>query len=69
TLKGVITADKKAELYVNGGKAAAKKLDDLITENPIEALQIGTDTGGKVNGEDQPIYKGWIERIVIRREK
>jgi arylsulfatase len=69
TLKGMITADKKAELYVNGEKVATKKLTDLITENPAEALQIGTDTGGKVNGEDQPIYKGWIEHVVIRREK
>jgi arylsulfatase len=67
TLKGVITSDKKAELYVNGKKSATINLPDFIIENPIETLQIGTDLGGKVNGLELPDFKGWIEQIEIKR--
>ncbi|MDR2169295.1 MAG: sulfatase-like hydrolase/transferase [Planctomycetaceae bacterium] len=67
TIKGVITPDKKAELYVNGKKNATINLPDFILENPVETLQIGTDKGGKVNGANTPNFKGWIEQIEIKR--
>ncbi|MDR0610362.1 MAG: hypothetical protein LBG58_09655, partial [Planctomycetaceae bacterium] len=67
TIKGVITEDKKAELYVNDHKIATTNLPDFIIENPVETLQIGTDLGGKVNGLDLPDFKGWIEQIEIIR--
>ncbi|MDR3197155.1 MAG: arylsulfatase [Planctomycetaceae bacterium] len=67
SIKGVITPEKKAELYVNGKKNATINLPDFIIENPVEALQIGTDLGGKVNGLDLPKFKGWIEQIEIKR--
>jgi arylsulfatase len=67
TLKSVITPEKKAELYVNSKKTATINLPDFILENPVEALQIGTDLGGKVNGLELPVFKGWIEQIEISR--
>ncbi|MDR2705527.1 MAG: LamG domain-containing protein, partial [Planctomycetaceae bacterium] len=66
-IKGVITPEKKAELYVNGKKTATINLPDFIIENPAEALQIGNDLGGKVNGLDLPTFKGWIQQIEISR--
>ncbi|GHT26904.1 hypothetical protein FACS18942_05230 [Planctomycetales bacterium] len=67
-LKGVITPDKKAELYVNGQLAGTKTLPDFITNNPVEGLQIGTDDGGTVSGLQLPLFKGIIEKVEIRRE-
>jgi arylsulfatase A-like enzyme len=67
TIKGVITPDKKAELYVNGQKSAFVVLPRFIAGNPVESLQIGTDLGGKVNDLSLPNFKGWIERVEIKR--
>ncbi|MDR2762905.1 MAG: hypothetical protein LBB88_09910, partial [Planctomycetaceae bacterium] len=67
TIKGVITSEKKAELYVNNNKIATTNLPDFILENPVENLQIGTDRGGKVNGLELKNFKGWIEQIEIKR--
>jgi arylsulfatase A-like enzyme len=67
-LKGVITPDKKAELYVNQQKVASVNLPDFITDNPAETLQIGTDLGSLVGEKPLPPFHGWIQRIEIRRE-
>ncbi|MDR1268815.1 MAG: sulfatase-like hydrolase/transferase [Planctomycetaceae bacterium] len=66
-LKGVITPEKKAELYVDNKKVASISLPDFIVENPAESLQVGTDLGGNVNGLALPVFKGWIEHIEIKR--
>ncbi|MDR1960525.1 MAG: hypothetical protein LBQ54_16055, partial [Planctomycetaceae bacterium] len=68
TIKGVITPDKKADLYINGQKTAFVVLPRFIATNPSESLQIGIDIGGHVGDLPLPSFKGLIERIEIRRE-
>jgi arylsulfatase A-like enzyme len=67
TLKGTITPEKKAELYVNGQKSASVVLPNFIAANPVRALQIGSDEHGFVSGFLLPDFKGWIQRIEIKR--
>lgn len=69
TLKGVITPDKKAELYINGKLVSSVDLPDFILSNPADSTQIGIDKAGQVIGFKLPYFEGDIERIAIRKEK
>ncbi len=68
TVKGIITMEQKAEIYVDGEKVASVPLPGFIATNPGEGMQIGTDLGGSVTGLKLPNFKGRMERIEIRRE-
>jgi outer membrane protein assembly factor BamB len=54
-LAGVLTADKQLQLYIDGELAATGKADDLISDEPKQALEIGADAGGA--GEGVASYK------------
>ncbi|MDR1383168.1 MAG: sulfatase-like hydrolase/transferase [Planctomycetaceae bacterium] len=68
-MTGSITPQKKAELFVNGKRAASVQLPNFIVQNPMEQLQIGADLEGQVSGEHLPNFNGWIEKIELYREE
>jgi len=47
-IAGVLTADKKMQLYVDGELAASGEAKSLITTEPAQALQVGVDDAGSV---------------------
>ena len=53
-LVGVLTADKKLELYINGKRAAAGQAHAMIDVDPAQALEVGADDKGAVGSYKQP---------------
>jgi outer membrane protein assembly factor BamB len=53
-LAGVLTKDKKLELYVNGRLVAEEKSSQLIPSDPAQALELGGDEGGSVGEYQSP---------------
>jgi len=66
-LVGVITADKKAKLFVDGKLAATAPLRDLIEGDPHDSMQIGADLGSPVIDPAPPKFTGLIESVRIYR--
>jgi outer membrane protein assembly factor BamB len=53
-LAGVVTKDKKLQLYVNGRLAASDDVPQLIPSDPAQALELGGDEGGSVGDYTSP---------------
>lgn len=53
-LAGVLTKDKKMQLYVNGQLAAAGEAPELIASDPAQPLELGGDEGGSVGEYQSP---------------
>jgi len=64
-LAGVLGADGKLSLYVDG-KRVAKANGQFITKKPSDALSIGADTGSAVGKYDAPMpFEGELTDIRI----
>ncbi len=66
-LTGVITAQHKIVLYVNGRLAGRAPLPDFIESDPHDTMQIGADQGSPVLEPGSPKFSGLIERVTIVR--
>lgn len=65
-LVGVLTADKKVELYLNGFKVASKEAPRLITTAPVQSIEIGADEGSAVAEYVSPnTFTGVIDEVKI----
>ncbi len=65
-LAGVIGKDKQITLYVNGEAAGSRKLEEFITRDPNDSMQIGVDTGSQVVSYPQPAqFTGLIESVRV----
>ena len=53
-LAGVLTAEKKLQLYIDGKLSASKDAPSLITGVPAQAMEIGADEGGAVGEYKSP---------------
>jgi outer membrane protein assembly factor BamB/SAM-dependent methyltransferase len=65
-LTGVLTADKQAQLYVDGKLAATAEAPGLIEADPNEAMEIGADDGSTVGSYVGPLpFDGAIGEVRI----
>jgi len=65
-LVGVLTADGKIELYINGFQVASKKASGLIPKAPAQSIEIGADEGSAVAGYVSPnAFTGVIDGVKI----
>ena len=65
-LVGVLTADKKVELYINGFKVASKDAPGLIPTAPAQSIEIGADEGSAVAEYVSPnTFTGVIDEVKI----
>jgi hypothetical protein len=53
-LAGVLTKDKKLQLYVNGRLAASGDCPQLIPSDPAQSLEVGADDAGAVGEYQSP---------------
>ncbi len=53
-LAGVLTSDKKLEIYVDGELAASAEAGGFIVEEPAQAIEVGADDGSEGVGQ----YRG-----------
>ena len=67
TLRGVITPQHTAELYMNGKLVARRPLPDFIVTDPNDSMQIGADTGSPIVPPGTPKFQGEIRRVTIWR--
>jgi hypothetical protein len=65
TITGLITAGRKATLYVDGRLAGAEPLQSLIGHDPNEGMQIGADLGSPVVEPPPPRFTGSIESVRV----
>ncbi|MFQ6130499.1 MAG: PQQ-binding-like beta-propeller repeat protein [Armatimonadota bacterium] len=65
-LAGVLTAEKKLRLYVNGELAGSAEAHGLITSEPAQAMEIGADDGGAVGTYSSPFgFSGVIDEVRV----
>jgi hypothetical protein len=63
-LAGVLTADKKLEVYVDGKLASSGKVTGLLSRDPAQAMEIGADEGGAVGEYGSPFgLRGTIDDV------
>lgn len=66
-LAGVLTADKKLKVYVDGELAATGEAGGFIAEEPAQAMEVGADAGsegvGKYNGPTP--FTGLIDQVRV----
>lgn len=67
TLTGIITAQHKIALYVNGRLVGRAPLPDFIESDPHDTMQIGADQGSPVLDPVPPKFSGLIERVTLVR--
>jgi arylsulfatase A-like enzyme len=65
TVTGVISVDRRAQLYVNGKLAGVARLEDFIARDPNDAMQIGADLGSPVVEPPPPHFVGWVESVRV----
>ncbi len=65
TVAGVISRDRKAQLYVDGKLMGAAKLGEFIERDPNDAMQVGADLGSPVVEPVPPKFTGLIEAVRI----
>ena len=65
-LAGVLTADKKLTLYVDGQVAAEMKAPSFVTKKPNAGLVLGSSAASSVSdyGHDQP-YTGLLDNFAV----
>jgi len=65
-LAGVLTADKKLQLFVDGKLAATGKAPGLIAEDPSNAMEIGEDASSAVGDYRTPFsFTGMIDEVRV----
>ncbi len=65
-LAGVLTAEKKLQIYVNGELAGSAKAGGFIAQDPKEAMEIGSDDGSSVGDDPQPVgLTGIVDEVKI----
>ncbi len=65
-LVGMLTADKKLRLYVDGQLAAAAEADGLLASDPAQAMEIGADDKGAVGDYRSPLgFTGVIDEVNV----
>ncbi|MHC4643062.1 MAG: LamG domain-containing protein, partial [Planctomycetota bacterium] len=65
-LAGVLTAEKELRIYVNGKSAGSAKAPGFITQDPLEAMEIGADVGSTVGDYTSPFaFKGLIDEVKV----
>ena len=65
-LAGVLTADKKLKIYVDGKLAGSATAPGLITAEPVQALEIGADDEGAVGEYKSPfVFTGLIDEVRV----
>jgi hypothetical protein len=67
TLAGVLSADRKAQLYVNGKQVASMGAPGFMEKDPNEAMQVGVDMGSPVIEPVPPKFVGRIESVSVFR--
>jgi arylsulfatase A-like enzyme len=65
TVAGVISAERTAQLYVNGKLAASARLKDFFERDPNDAMQIGADLGSPVLEPAPPRFTGLVEEVRV----
>jgi len=69
-LAGVLTADRKLQLYVDGKPAATAKAPALISQDPHQAMEIGEDDGSAVGDYICPFsFTGLIDEVRVYHGK
>jgi hypothetical protein len=67
-LVGVLTDDKKVNLYRDGQLVASGTVPSLIPSDPAQAFEVGADDGGAVGGYNAPNgFMGAIDEVRIYR--
>jgi len=65
-LAGVLTADRKLQIYVNGRLAGAAESSGFIAADPQQAMEIGSDEGGAVGDYQPPFgFKGLLDEVRV----
>jgi hypothetical protein len=66
-LAGVLTADKKLEMYVDGELAASAEAGGFIAQEPAQAIEVGADDGSEGVGEYRgPLaFTGLIDQVRV----
>ncbi|MCH7988660.1 MAG: PQQ-binding-like beta-propeller repeat protein, partial [Planctomycetes bacterium] len=65
-LAGVLTADKKLQIYIDGKLANETKASSLIASVPLQAMEIGSDDKGSVGSYASPLaFSGTIDEVRI----
>ncbi|UCG47012.1 MAG: PQQ-binding-like beta-propeller repeat protein [Phycisphaerales bacterium] len=65
-LAGMLDPDKGLQLYVDGKLAGSSRAPGLITQAPLEPMEIGADDGTPVGDYDCPsAFKGVIDEVMI----
>ncbi len=63
---GVLTAEKKLKLYVDGKKAAEVDAPTLLTTDPKQPMSIGADENGAVGDYESPFgFTGVIDEVRV----
>ncbi|MBI1371318.1 MAG: PQQ-binding-like beta-propeller repeat protein [Phycisphaera sp.] len=66
-LAGVLTADRKLQIYVDGQLAGSDEVPELINTEPKQAMEIGSDDGGTVGTDYQSpfTFNGLIDEVRV----
>lgn len=67
TVTGIISPQRRAELYVNGKLVGRKALPDFITTDPHDTMQIGADTGSSIVPAGTPRFSGEMKQVMLYR--
>lgn len=68
-LRVVMAKAGQVQMRVNGHHAGSGSVGGLLETQPIDGLQVGSDTGGAVGDYEAPnAFRGTIERVVIELE-
>ncbi len=63
---GVLTAEKKMKLYVDGAKVAEIDAPSLLSTAPKQAMEVGADEGGAVGDYQSPFaFTGIIDEVRV----
>ncbi len=65
-LAGVLTPDKKLQVFVNGKLAGSAQAEGFIVADPAQPMEIGADEGGAVGDYQSPFgLKGVIDEVKV----
>ena len=68
-LAGLVTADKKLKVYINGTLAATDTTKGLVAGNPTEPMQVGADQKSPVGHYSAGLtFNGSIDEVRVYRE-
>jgi len=63
---GILTADKRLQIYVNGRLAGSSKAGAMITSNPSQGMEIGADDRGSAGDYPSPFgFTGVIDEVRV----